>query len=171
MLTLPVEVSVPPFTHLTLDWNPKGHEPPKIYDAPHFDFHFYLIPPGDRQGITASDGPRFAKAPAANQLPKDYVPTPGGVPGMGAHWVDATSPEFNGKPFTTTFIYGTYDGSVIFYEPMITLAFLSTAQDFSAPVKRAPVVERKGYVPGLYRVSFSKQEDAYQVLLDELTAQ
>lgn len=28
------------YTHALLDWNPQGHEPPGIYDIPHFDFHF-----------------------------------------------------------------------------------------------------------------------------------
>ena len=42
------------FDHVTLDWNPGGHEPQGLYTHPHFDFHFYLlgedevaaIPPG-----------------------------------------------------------------------------------------------------------------------------
>ncbi len=51
----------------------------------------------------------------------------GGVPQMGAHWVDVTSPELNGSTFAQTFIYGSYDGQVNFYEPMITLDFLKNA--------------------------------------------
>lgn len=43
ILPLPRGVKDLPFTHATLDWNPKGHVPPGIYDVPHFDFHFYVI--------------------------------------------------------------------------------------------------------------------------------
>jgi hypothetical protein len=43
---------------------------------------------------------------------------------MGSHFVDITSPEFNGGIFTQTFIFGSYESNVIFYEPMITLDYL-----------------------------------------------
>ena len=52
---------------------------------------------------------------------------------MGAHWLDITSPELNQenpKSFTQTFIYGSYDGKVIFMEPMITKAFMDSTSQF-----------------------------------------
>lgn len=88
-----------------------------MYELPHFDFHFYLMPNEERNKITADNQTQFAKAPAAQYLPADYMQAPGGIPRMGAHWVDKTAPELQGKPFTVTFIYGTYDGKVTFYEP------------------------------------------------------
>jgi hypothetical protein len=54
MLTLPND-GAPPFEFVELDWNPGGHEPPGIYDEPHFDFHFYLVPPSARAAIVPSD--------------------------------------------------------------------------------------------------------------------
>jgi len=169
MLGMPDGVSVPPFDHLTVDWNPRGHEPHGIYDVPHFDFHFYLIPPSERMMISAGDGERFAKAPGKDYLPADYQATPGGVPGMGAHWVDVTSPEFHGKPFTTTFIYGTYDGTVTFYEPMMSSAFLEGVKEFSSEIKQPARFAREGYHPVTYRVMHREKEGEYWILLDGLT--
>ncbi len=33
-----------PFKWAGLNWNPHGHIPPKVYDLPHFDIHFYIEP-------------------------------------------------------------------------------------------------------------------------------
>ena len=43
VLSLPKEAAIAGYNHVVIDWNPKGHIPPGVYDAPHFDFHFYLI--------------------------------------------------------------------------------------------------------------------------------
>src|SRR5687768_12247168 len=40
-----------PFKFVELDWNPGGHEPPGVYDTPHFDFHFYTIAKSERDAI------------------------------------------------------------------------------------------------------------------------
>jgi hypothetical protein len=45
---------------------------------------------------------------------------------MGNHLIDFTAPEFNGEPFTHTYIWGAYGGSLIFFEPMVTTDFLKT---------------------------------------------
>jgi len=170
MLNMPDKVSIPPFDHLAVDWNPRGHEPPGIYDVPHFDFHFYLISSGERLKISAKDKAQYAKAPGKEYLPADYQATPGGVPRMGAHWVDVASPEFHGKPFTATFIYGTYDGAVTFYEPMLSLAFLEGVKDFSSEIKQPAAFAQKGYHPVTYRVMYRETEGEYWILLDGLTS-
>lgn len=165
-LELPAGTPVPPFTHLTLDWNPAGHEPPGIYDTPHFDFHFYFITPNERLKIGARDKEQFAKAPPAEFMPGDYRATPGGVPRMGAHWVDVTSPEFHGKPFTATFIYGTYDGAVVFLEPMASYGFLKSGGDFSAAIKQPGAYAAPGYHPAAYRIAHRQSE--HLILLEGL---
>jgi hypothetical protein len=80
-----------------LDWNPHGHEPEQIYGAPHFDFHFYSISQAERAAIPAyeADPTKFDNGPGAAYLPPTYMNFGGGVPQMGAHWVDITSPELN----------------------------------------------------------------------------
>jgi hypothetical protein len=167
-LALPKEASATPFDNVTLDWNAMGHEPPGVYDAPHFDVHFYMINYEERLKIT--DEKKFEIAPPAEYLPADYQKAPGGVPQMGAHWVDVTSPEFQGKPFTITFIYGSYDGTVHFWEPMVSLAFLQTKPDFNAEIKQPQAYPQRGYYyPLKYSVRYDTASQEYRIALDELT--
>lgn len=168
-LALPEQAAVPPFDHISIDWNPQGHEPAGIYDAPHFDFHFYFIPSAEQDKISATDEAQFANAPSGKYLPTDYQPIPGGVPRMGAHWFDPMSPEFQGIPFTATFIYGTYDGEVIFDEPMITLATLEAKQNFSHDIKQPAEVQRDGYYPKTYRFTYDDMTGEYRISLDDFS--
>lgn len=120
--------STTPFDHIVIDWNPQGHEPAQ-YQVPHFDFHFYKISQAAQMAIppyTTNSAALFDLNPPTGYMPTQYWHTPGGVPQMGAHWVDLLSPEFHGQPFTYTFIYGSFDGHVIFDEPMITMAILQS---------------------------------------------
>ncbi len=147
VLTLPREVSLAtPYKHIYLDWNPMGHEPDPIYGVPHFDFHFYTIPSTEREAIPMympGTVALFDNFPAPGFLPAGYFPIPGGAPQMGKHWVDPTSPEFNGHPFSYTLIYGTYDGRVIFVEPMITLSTLLGGTAYSVDIPQPQI-----YSPG-----------------------
>jgi len=130
-----------PFDHVMIDWNPTGHEPNPLYGVPHFDFHFYMI--GMDQVMNIMPGPKMEILPPPGYMPDTYFPTPGGVPMMGKHWLDSNAPELQGIPFTKTFIYGSYDGKVIFYEPMITRATLMEGKDctlpFGVPAMFSPV--------------------------------
>jgi hypothetical protein len=76
----------------------------------------------------------------------------GGVPMMGAHWVDPTSGEFHGQPFGETFIFGSYEGKVTFYEPMITLEFLKNNSNFERSIPQPAKVQKSGYYPTKMRV-------------------
>src|SRR5688500_10402867 len=51
-LALPKEAAVTGIDHVGVNWNPQGHEPPGIYDTPHFDFHFYLTPQSEVNKIS-----------------------------------------------------------------------------------------------------------------------
>jgi hypothetical protein len=107
VLEFPKQAELTPFRGMTLDWNPNGHDPHPIYSKPHFDFHFYMITEAARLTIPGLPPTEMdPELPAAQYLPTDYIPTPGRVPAMGVHWVDKTSPELNGGPFTQTFIFG-----------------------------------------------------------------
>ena len=52
-LNLPVVASDSLFTHVLFDWNPQGHEPPGVYNLPHFDVHFYIVSVAEREAIVA----------------------------------------------------------------------------------------------------------------------
>lgn len=160
-----------PYRFVGLDWSPAGHVPSGIYDKPHFDFHFNSISEAERNAIVPSDPEFEAKAerrPAPDLAPPGYQKLPGGVPLMGAHWVDPTSPELNGKPFTRTFLYGSWDGQMIFAEPMITKAFLETRPDVRAPIPTPARYAATGHYPTEYRVYWNEATREYRVALTGL---
>lgn len=154
MIPLPSQASKTLFDHIDIEWNPQGHEPAGIYDVPHFDFHFYNISDAAQEAIPPYeiDSTGFQNFPAASYLPANYFPTPGGVPHMGKHWVNVLSPEFHGQPFTETFIYGSYNGNVIFQESMITKAYLEGLTDLSKAIPQPAKVKKTGYYPTKYSI-------------------
>ena len=161
------------YTHILLDWNPQGHVPPGTYDVPHFDVHFYIIPNEDRLNIEANDLAEFAVAPSSQYIPSLYLQIPGGEPEMGAHWIDLLAPEFNGGTFTKTFIWGSYDGMFIFWEPMVTLDYLlflkSNPGSGPVPIRQPASYQQDGYYATHYEVSFSKSPKEFNVTLLNLT--
>lgn len=192
LLPLPAE-NPTPYKLVELDWNPGGHEPPGVYDVPHFDFHFYTITKAARDAIdpavTGGDGyaAKSAAVPAAQQVPAAYVALaapgtpPVAVPHMGVHWSSVQSPELQGmlghpelaKPFTTTFIHGSWDGRFIFDEPMVTRAFIlarkaaapAAQRDSVMPLAAAAAYAASGYHPASYRVQYDAGTKEYRVAL------
>jgi hypothetical protein len=158
--------SANPFTHAFIDWNPNGHEPLFIYGKPHFDFHFYIASEADRKAIPeyTADSIKFKNAPAAAYLPANYINPGGGVPEMGAHWLDATSPELSGAPFTQTFVYGTYNSKVTFYEPMITLDFIKANTTFERTIPQPAKYQTTGYYPTKMRLS--RHDGVTEIILE-----
>ena len=159
------------FNHLTVDWNPHGHDPEHVYDKPHFDFHFYKISPAARKSIppyTAETAALFDKLPPAGYMPTTFVPTPGGVPGMGKHWVSTEGDEANGIPFTKTFIYGSYNGEVNFVEPMVTLELLkSGVQSSTAVAQPTHFAPDSTYYPTTYEITRDSQKKLHTVALTD----
>lgn len=154
--------------HISFDFTAHGHEPSGIYNVPHFDVHFYLIPKPEREAIT-NVGPEIDVLPAAEYFPKDYVPGPGGEPRMGKHWADTTAAEFKGKPFDQTYIYGSYNGKFIFHEPMIALSYLKSKPNVRITIKQQSKVQQAGFYPKSYSIHFDNQKKQYTITLDELT--
>jgi hypothetical protein len=170
VLKFPKQAELTPFRGMTLDWNPNGHDPHPIYSKPHFDFHFYMITEAARLAIPGLPPTEMdPELPAAQYLPTDYMPTPGRVPAMGVHWVDKTSPELNGGPFTQTFIFGSYARKVNFYEPMITLDYLLSKPQVTFPVKQSAAVGQEGYYPTSYRIEYDAKAKEYRVALLDFT--
>ncbi|MDE3211962.1 MAG: hypothetical protein KGM98_01910, partial [Bacteroidota bacterium] len=161
--------TVTPFDHMELDWNPQGHPPAGIYTVPHFDFHFYKISLAAQMAIPAEDpttAKYFNNYPPAGYIPSGYVPGPVGVAQMGLHWLDVTSPEFHGGTFTKTFIYGSYDGAVTFYEPMVTKDFLNSTTSSSANFRQPLYFDPTGtYYPTRYNVYRDQTTGNYYVSL------
>jgi hypothetical protein len=156
------------YTHLLMDWNPHGHEPTGIYDLPHFDFHFYIIPSEERMGIPPMDPPYMDPAPSSEFVPELYMQLPGLVPEMGAHWVDLTSPELHGAKFTHTFIWGSYAGEFVFWEPMITKEYFESYPDAIFDIKQPTAYQKDGWYPLKYKVSYSTKPNEFTVSIIDL---
>jgi hypothetical protein len=145
LISLPGKaLEVTPFQFIMLNWNPMGHEPAGVYDTAHFDMHFYLTAPGDVMNYV--DMAKMENLPSTDYVPANHIAGPG-VPMMGKHWIDVTSPELHGVPFTQTFLYGSYDGQVVFYEPMITLDFLKATTSFQRTIPQPSKFKVSGYYP------------------------
>ncbi len=170
-LPMPAAAKATGMDHATIDWNPQGHDPLQVYGVPHFDFHFYMISPSEQAAISPADAQfnqKLANQPGAQFRPTDYIQSPGGVPMMGAHWVDPTGPEFNGKPFQSSFIYGSYDGRFIFIESMIAKSYLETHPNVSTPVKQAPSVNIPGYYPATSTIAYDATAKEYRITFADL---
>jgi len=153
-----------PFKFVGLDWNPAGHPPDNIYTLPHFDFHFYMVTQAEVAATV--DLAKMNIHPAPEYIPQNYIPTDP-VPQMGLHWVDITSPELDpnsGQSFTQTFIYGSNNGKLTFYEPMITLDFLRNSGNFERSIPQPAKVQQTGYYPTKMRIV--KQGSETSVILD-----
>ncbi len=174
LLPLPKEAESSLIKVLELDWNPGGHEPPGVYDLPHFDFHFYTISLEERNAIDPADPDYVKKAeqmPTPELLPAGCVTaTPVmAVPRMGVHWAYRDAEELNGKPFTKTFIHGSWQGRMIFYEPMIAKAFLESRPDVTLPIAEAKCYEPAGHHPTTYRIRYDNESHTYRVSLGGFT--
>lgn len=188
VLKFPAAIEATPFDHFGLNWNPHGHAPSGVYSLPHFDFHFYAITEQERAEIKAGtctndqdnripNPPgvvpvtcevfnRAMQALPADMLPTDYTLIPAVEPEMGNHVIDLTGPEFNGQSFTHTWIYGAYDGKLIFFEPMITRAFLEQQKNICQVIKTPEAMPEAGWYPTKYCIRYLRQQDAYTVSLE-----
>ncbi len=164
-----------PYQFALFGWNPAGHEPDGTYTIPHFDFHFYTVPGDVRHGMDPTD-PQFVskglKAPESIYTPSGYTPLEDAlVPFMGNHWVDPNAPELRHhgrQPFTHTFLFGSWDGRVIFAEPMITKAFLEARQEVRLPLAMAERYDPQGYYPASYEIRWLETESEYRIALTDL---
>ncbi len=167
MHVLPVPAAAGLLTdHLSLDWNPVGHDPQGLFSVPHFDVHFYSVPMAERMTWTPAD-PDFANSgqpPAERYMPAGFIPDPSGVivPAMGLHWLDGTDPTYapGGPGFTEVFIWGSYDGEVVFAEPMITKAYLQSLQASGEEHKETLIQPQAVRATGLYPTTYSVRYDA-----------
>ncbi len=120
-----------PFNWLGLDWEPGGHYPGDKYAIPHYDFHFYFptetvisqIPENGLPPEEVPDSELYTYPLAKDMVPPDYFRTNYTFPYMGEHLYNAGDPQYNGGAFGNTFVYGHFQGNLIFMEPMITVPY------------------------------------------------
>ena len=165
-----------PFKWVGLNWNPYGHIPSGVYDLPHFDVHFYIEPIEKIFAIGSGPcGPEFVHCDqfklATRPLPSNYMHSDfknvdAVAPAMGNHMMDLTSPEFDKKKFTQTWIYGAYDGRITFYEEMLTREYLLSQPATCFPLKSPPAVGVRGYYPTQSCIRYLAQSKEYTISME-----
>ena len=175
MFELPLDfpdVAGLPFDHVTLDWNPDGHEPEGLFDSPHVDVHFYLLTPAERDQLvpTSPDWEaNLVMMPPESMRPAGYEPTPGGVPRMGAHWIDTADPTFApGGVFSEVMIYGFYAGEMGFIEPMLTADFVRSREPVDEALALPAEYPEAGFYPTRYTAAYDAATGDYTVALEGL---
>lgn len=153
-----------PFQFVMVNWNSSGHEPDSIYGLPHFDFHFYTS--SQSEVMNYMDSAKLSKVPSSEYVPANHVAVHP-LPMMGNHFIDVTSAELHGTKFTQTFIYGSYDSKVVFYEPMITLDFLKNTPKFERAIPQPAKFQQSGYYPTKLQVA--KHDGVTEIILTGFT--
>lgn len=140
--------------HISIDFNPCGHPPLNVFTAPHYDFHMYRVDEQQRRCMTCDllpgapicnflapqttlNGRGFFNVNTmlgSNQpsnMPNGFVvPASDMVPHMGGHaWDPDQQPADAMSWMEPVWTMGTYDGSVVFYEPMTPLSFVTGDED------------------------------------------
>ena len=166
-----------PFKWVLLNWNPKGHIPPGVYDLPHFDVHFQMAPIAEIFAIEAGPcGPEFVRCDQfkigkkplpSNYIHTDYRDVDAVVPAMGNHLIDLTGPEFNKQRFTRSWIFGIYDGKVIFYEEMVSREYLLSKPNACAPIKTPKAFATRGYYPTVSCIRHDGATGDYTVSMEQ----
>ena len=176
-LKFPPEVAETAFSHMGFNWNPEGHGPKGIFTKPHFDVHFYMATPSYRHGIVVDlqdADPIHVKTsnlePPAQFLPPDYQLAPNTAePRMGSHYADVTSSQLKPGNFSNIFLIGAHGGNILFWEPMLTKAYLESKPKFTAQLKLPDAYPVSGYYPTAYSVIYDAQLKEFDISLDDLT--
>lgn len=164
-------------TQMTMFWEPGGH-PPGAFLTPHFDFHFYTVPPSERAAMDCQDVSKPAALPAQYALPDIPLPpemaqmmgvsalTGLCVPQMGMHALPASELERT-DPFSGSMVIGYYKGSPIFIEPMLSKAMLLRKQPFDLPIPEIPGLA--GPLPTRFHAEYDAAQQAYRFTFSEFT--
>lgn len=178
VLDFPAKNKIAPFKWGLVNWQAHGHTPGDVYDAPHFDFHFFtqdviarnFIRVGPCALLINCDDMVTAQKPIpAGYVHPDYVDVGAAESRSGNHLVDLSAPEWRGVPFTETWLYGAYDGKITFWEPMITVAYFETKPDRCKDLKLPTFYQENGYYPTRYCIRYRPTSDEYTVSLEGLT--
>lgn len=163
-----------PFDHIGLNWNPRGHQPDGVFDVPHFDIHFYMISVEAQMAIpewSPETDAAFNLYPPMGYMPADYGTPPGPAtaePQMGKHWLPNNLGDY--LPFSKIMIYGSYNGQLIFVEPMITLDYLLSNTDFSMNYSQPEHFAKAGNYPTKYNIYHDAATGNTYITLSEFVA-
>lgn len=170
-MQFPRQESFSPFVGMMFDWNPDGHIPMELYEKPHFDIHFYMIPEKVHMAIPLGLNYQHAAWFEKDYMPADYMSLYLAIPGMGNHWINKNAPELGPAGFSKTLILGAYNDKQIFIEPMITLEYLQQLkpnQTVVETISQFPKVQKSGYYPRKYTIMYDLDAEVYKITLTDL---
>ena len=166
---------IAPFKWALINWQAHGHSPIGVYDRPHFDFHFYtqdriarnFIRVGPCALLINCDDFATGQVP----VPTDYIHPDfmdvGAVESrMGNHLVDVTSPEWHGQTFTETWFFGSYNGKLTFWEPMITKELLESKPNMCKDIKLPAKYQESGSYPTKYCIRYLAARKEYRISIE-----
>lgn len=163
---------ITPFEHIGLNFQPEGHGP--VFWSEHFDFHFYTITNEERLAIPPYDAndPSIVDAynafPDMTKMPMDYFKFPfsgGAYPQMGKHWVPQDW-QTGYSPFTHVMILGSYNQKNNFIEPMITVDYLISGEEFSGAYSQPTTFEESGNnYPSAYNIYHNNETGSVYISL------
>lgn len=160
------------FTQLTIFWESMGH-PPATFATPHFDFHFYLVPPGEELTYDCKDVSKPAALAAGYSLPDVALPPDLAkmigveslvglcVPTMGMHSLLTVSLESK-ETFRGDMVIGYYGGKPIFIEPMLTRAMLQERKSFDLHIPTVPGIS--GNYPRTFHAEYDETAQSYRFI-------
>lgn len=159
-------------TQLTVYWEAMGH-PPAPFMTPHFDFHFYVVPPGEEMTYDCKDRSKPTALPAGYELPDQALPPDVAkmigvdtligicIPNMGMHSLPTADLQRK-DTFTGDMVIGYYAGKPIFIEPMLTKAKLMEKKSFDLPIPTIPGLS--GNYPRAFHAEFDEKTQSYRFI-------
>ena len=82
---------------------------------------------------------------------------------MGTHWTHGQSHEFHGLPFTSTMVYGDYEGKMVFNEPMLTKSYLESKPNRTSTIRVPARYPKEGRYPTSFSVTLEPAAKQYRV--------
>lgn len=167
-----------PFTYMLFNWATFGHGPVHVFDKPHFDVHVYVNDNRERLAIRPGPCPSFIncedKDRSLKPIPSNWMPAGfefqvgGAAQGyMGNHIVDLDDPVHTGGELTQLFAYGTYDGHLTFWEPLVTAAFLKSKPNECQEIAQPAEFEKAGYYPLVFCTRYRADRKDYVITLED----
>jgi hypothetical protein len=74
---------------------------------------------------------------------------------------------FHGEKFKRHWIYGAYDGRVIFYEEMVDRGYMLSKPDACFPIQSPDAVALTGYYPTRSCIRYTPGKDEYTVSMED----
>lgn len=168
---------VTPFEHIGLKYAAEGHGP--RWWEEHFDLYFFTITNEERMAMPEYDAndqnivDAYNYFPDMTKMPSDYFKFPGQLavyPTIGKHWLP-TDFMTNYIPFTSVMVLGSYAQKNVFIQPMMTVDFLLSGDEFSGDYSQPQTFEEPGNnYPTKYNIYHDgKKNNIYITLSDFVT--